>query len=368
MRNARKKRKRRRHITKSAPPTDEYKEKATILQSELEKERKRIEIAESKVGVYKSMSRSYWERWRWELQKRKEAVMECKKLQCYGRSSQYSTGTSTYIHQINPSSLTDIDVMTTPYIARGSFSLVKVQKYRDILVAVKEYLPRTISDDVFHEARLLSSLCHPFVVCLLGICLSQKPYCLVTQFEGVIVDGIPKLLTLFVVLHDKHQCSVITTVREWLIIGVQLMEALRYLHYDAGVLHNDIKTDNILLSNSSTSDSKYQAVLVDFGKATYLTEAKRLTLSDHEQIEYTRKYTHLAPEIISGEAKQSIFSDIFSAGGILYKIVDNKKLDGDRHIRNSVHEYAGKCRSVIYHKRPNARDVLAYLQNLLPEL
>ena len=161
---------------------------------------------------------------------------------CIYGSSQYtiSTGTSTHIHQINPSSLTDTDVMTTPYIARGSFSLVKVQKYRDILVAVKEYLPRTISDDVLHEARLLSSLCHPFVVCLLGICLSEKPYCLVTQFEGVVVDGIPKLLTLFVVLHDKHQCNVITTVREWLIVGVQLMEALRYLHHDAGVLHNDI--------------------------------------------------------------------------------------------------------------------------------
>ena len=38
------------------------------------------------------------------------------------------------------------------------------------------------------------------------------------------------------------------------------MEALRYLHYDVGVLHNDIKADNILLSNSSTSNSNYQIV------------------------------------------------------------------------------------------------------------
>ena len=89
MRNARKKRKRHRYhstmstTTKSAPPTEAH----TVLQSELEKERKRAEIAESKIGVYKSMSRSYWERWRWKLQKRKEAVLECKKLQCYGHSS-----------------------------------------------------------------------------------------------------------------------------------------------------------------------------------------------------------------------------------------------------------------------------------------
>ena len=112
-----------------------------------------------------------------ELQKRKEVIVECQKLEQYhGRSSrQESTSTATYIHQISPSSLTDIDVVNTSYIARGSFSVVKVQKYRDILVAVKEFLPKTISDDVLHEARLLSSRCHPFVVCLLEVCLSEKP-------------------------------------------------------------------------------------------------------------------------------------------------------------------------------------------------
>ena len=55
---------------------------------------------------------------------------------------------------------------------------------------------------------------------------------------------------------------------------------------------------------------------------------------------------------------------MFSASAILYKMVDGKKFDDNRHVRDSVHEYAGKCRSVIYRKRPNTQDALAYLQNL----
>ena len=145
----------------------------------------------------------------------------------------------------------------------------------------------------------LDCLCHPFVVCLLGVCLSEKPFRLISQFEGVVVDGIPKVLTLFLLLHDDS-ARVITTVKEWLIVGVQACVIFIMM------LHNDIKADNILLSNCSTSNSNYQIVLVDFGKATYLAEAKGLKLSGHEQIEYTRKYTHLAPEVISGEANQSI--------------------------------------------------------------
>lgn len=35
---------------------------------------------------------------------------------------------------------------------------------------------------------------------------------------------------------------------DWISICAQLADAVRYLHFDAEVLHNDIKPDNILLS------------------------------------------------------------------------------------------------------------------------
>ena len=55
MRNARKKRKRAR------------KQQVIELQAEVKKERKKYEDCSDKLITYRHMSRSFWERWQWEL-------------------------------------------------------------------------------------------------------------------------------------------------------------------------------------------------------------------------------------------------------------------------------------------------------------
>lgn len=196
--------------------------------------------------------------------------------------------------------------------------------------------------------------------------MSQNPLCLVMQFEGIVIEGVPKALTLLHVLSNSS-IKVCKSMSEWILVCAQVMEALSYLHDTARVLHNDIKSDNILLTKTSTY-SECQIVLVDFGKATTLGEAKRYHLSMKDQAEYTRKFVHLAPEVISGESKQSIYSDIFSAGGILYKIVDAKKFDCNRQIFSTVEGLAERCRSVHYHQRPRAKVAFACLQDLISTL
>ena len=55
--------------------------------------------------------------------------------------------------EIDPSMLVDLKLPSRSdisYVGRGSFGIVKVQKYRGILVAVKEYLP------IEHCLRMLS--------------------------------------------------------------------------------------------------------------------------------------------------------------------------------------------------------------------
>ena len=59
MRNSRKKRRRSR---------------AKVLEAQLEHERALRSDASKKVTLYRNMSRSYWERWQWELQRRKESM------------------------------------------------------------------------------------------------------------------------------------------------------------------------------------------------------------------------------------------------------------------------------------------------------
>lgn len=103
--------------------------------------------------------------------------------------------------------------------------------------------------------------------------------------------------------------------------------------------------------------------LIDFGKATTLSEAKKYYLNLNEQAEYTRKYPHIAPEVISGESRQSVLSDIFSVGGIFYKLIEAGKFESSR-INTAMKKFAGTCRLVEYRRRPKAKEALTSLQNL----
>jgi hypothetical protein len=64
-----------------------------------------------------------------------------------------------------------------------------------------------------------------------------------------------------------------------------------------------------ILPQATFNNDGYHIILIDFGKATILSQAKFYRLSAHKKQEYTIKYPHLAPEVIDGVRKQSIYSD-----------------------------------------------------------
>ena len=74
----------------------------------------------------------------------------------------------------------------------------------------------------------------------LGMCMSAKPLRIVMQFEGIIVEGVPKALTLLSMLGKHCIQEVCSSISEWVLLCAQLMEAVSYLHETAGVLHNKI--------------------------------------------------------------------------------------------------------------------------------
>ena len=61
---------------------------------------------------------------------------------------------------------------------------MRLQQYRGMRVAVKEFLPRTLKEDIQAEAKI-SKLCHPFLPHLFGTSLSSNPMKLVSQFHGI---------------------------------------------------------------------------------------------------------------------------------------------------------------------------------------
>ena len=114
--------------------------------------------------MYKNMARTYWERWRWECEKRKELGKESliPLNVCHQYSSQGSSTTDILMPpQINPAMLIDLSEDLITYVGRGSFGIVKLQLYHGIYVAVKQVLPRTFISDVIAEAKCLMKLSHP---------------------------------------------------------------------------------------------------------------------------------------------------------------------------------------------------------------
>ena len=153
---------------------------------------------------------------------------------------------------------------------------------------------------------------------------------------------------------------------EWLIIlTTQLLEALEYLHDHAHTLYSDIKHDNILITEDGNGDLlTYHVVLIDFGKATALQSGHHYTLSEREKVEYLVKYPHIAPEVVHGEYKQSIYSDIYSVRIVFRKISDNCFSSLPSQTAHDLKEMIQRCLSVHYLRRPSAIHCLEIIYKL----
>lgn len=161
---------------------------------------------------------------------------------------------------------------------------------------------------------------------------------------------------------------------DWLALCFQLMEALRYLHNEALILHNDIKANNALISERSelpqgpscaSRADHLNFVLIDFGKASTVDQGKKYCLSWIEKTEYTRKYPHLAPELIEGITKQTK-KTFFSVGAIIQRIVDyNLFSQLPLSSRSTIATFATNYRSPNFCSRPSASMALETFKQLL---
>ena len=98
-----------------------------------------------------------------------------------------------------------------------------------------------------------------------------------------------------------------------------ILEALSHCH-KVGVLHNDIKSNNILLEKR---EQHWNPVVIDVGKARFISNPKPLiSLSAYAQEKYRKRYPHIATEIVRGTSQQTVASDVFSVGKIALKVLD----------------------------------------------
>jgi hypothetical protein len=156
----------------------------------------------------------------------------------------------------------------------------------------------------YREARMASSLSHPNIASVVDFGEDDR----VGVFMVMeLVDGEP----LVKVLHREKQL----TVNRACDIAHQIAEALDYIH-ENDIVHCDIKTENILLSETSVGKRRQLLVkLLDFGLA------RRLSTSTNQTLSGTPHY--VAPERIRGEPA-SPASDVYSLGILLYEMLTGK--------------------------------------------
>ncbi len=316
------------------------------------------------------MARTFWDRWQWELQKRKEAIQEVPSPLCSSKPK---------VHIIDPASLHDPTIDSKPtevYIGRGSFSVVRLQYYRGMKVAVKEFLPRSIKVDVTNEAAILSLLNHPYLPYIFGMCTSSLPYRIVLQFHGIGFETI----SLSKELADGN--ARFNSPETWLLFCSQIVDAVQYLHDNVKVIHNDLKGNNIIIATlpsqeaSSSSASPvsvlpssditpfpHHIVVIDFGKTESMSNAKRYDIPEADRAQYLTKYPHIAPEIVYGQSKQSPYSDMYSIGKV-FKVLAERGCFADLSDRDAqeIDSLINSLTSVLWHARPTAGDCLNIME------
>lgn len=188
--------------------------------------------------------------------------------------------------------------------------------------------------------KLLSYLCLHIHI-LLAYLKCALPYRIIVQFHGSDSDSIMLRIEL------TELPVGITKPIMWLTVCTQFLEAVDYMHGHQ-VLHNDIRSenawpshtsqwhqsDNVLIAVSPSSAESAASlagprrlfdkhvVLTDFSKANTIVKSKRDTLWEPEKRVYLVKYPYIAPEVVHGECKQSVYSDMYSVVLVLQKMID----------------------------------------------
>jgi len=180
------------------------------------------------------------------------------------------------------------------------------QKNLDRLVAIKILHASKAHHPQFQkrferEAKALAALTHPNIVAIHDFGKQEDHYYLVMEY----VEG----LTLREVQVDNP-----LTQEEIFNILQQICDALEYAHRQ-GVIHRDIKPDNILI------DQEGRVRIADFGLAKLGAESEiqDKTLTRSGVMMGTMNY--MAPEQMANSADVDSRADLFSTGVLLYEML-----------------------------------------------
>jgi len=187
-------------------------------------------------------------------------------------------------------------------LGKGAFGKVSLgmHKLTGKLVAVKSLKKQYLEDEaskkkVMQEISILKRLRHPNVIRLYESFESAKYIVIVTE---LCTGG-----DLLNYVRDKKKLN----ERMAKFVFKKLLNGLRHCH-SRGVLHRDVKLDNVLLNGEG------ELKICDFGVSKLVRRGEKLT-------EQCGTPAYIAPEILRDKGYEGFSVDIWSAGVALYAIL-----------------------------------------------
>ena len=191
-------------------------------------------------------------------------------------------------------------------LGKGSFGKVYMasQVLTNRVVAIKCLDKRVVKEEnrhnkILHELMMFKTLVgHANVIQIYEVFENKKYFFFVMEYAS---SG-----DLLQLMKKKNKLSEVTARH----IFTQLAHGLEFIH-SKGILHRDIKLDNILLQES---EGEYRAKICDFGVSRFMSEGEVIN-------EQCGTPAYIAPEIIKKKGYKGFSADLWSLGVMLYAMV-----------------------------------------------
>ncbi len=199
-------------------------------------------------------------------------------------------------------------------IGEGGMGLVFLAEQRSLArkVAIKLLQPALVACDAlvrqFHtEAVAACRVQHPGAVAVIdcGRTAGDIPFLVMEYVPG-------RLLSALITEEEMEPVRALQIVR-------QLLRTLKAAHAN-GVVHGDIKSDNIIVEPTADGDT---VTLIDFGLARIDGRQDHIHVGPGAPDSVSGTPEYMAPELVRGE-RPSPASDLYAVGVILYELLTRR--------------------------------------------
>lgn len=197
------------------------------------------------------------------------------------------------------------------HIGRGTRGRVlrAVDSHNECQVAIKLLSPNIAPDPFLESMARAASISHPNVLRILeyGNMASGQPYCAMEVVDGPDFGTLGQAL-LFASLETWGVSMDGFGLADIMDLMIDVCDGVHAAH-EAGVIHRDIKPQNILLERAT-----YRAVLADWDLCCD---------ASHPASSRTQgSASYLAPECFAEHPRYNALTDIYALGATLYTIID----------------------------------------------